>query len=505
MIARPSERSVSELQRTVEVIVEQTPADDIHTHLYAPAFGDLLLWGIDELLIYHYLVAEAFRHLDLPYADFWALPKARQAELVWETLFLDRSPLSESCRGVLTTLQMLGLDVRKRDLPRLRRWFAQQKVDAHIGRCLDLARVKSVCMTNSPFDDLERPVWERGFVGDPRFPAALRIDPLLLDWPLAGPQLARWGYPVSAAVNRRTADQVRRWLADWARRIRARYLMVSLPPSFVYPSHEAGARLLDLAVLPVCRELGLPFALMPGVKRQVNPELRLAGDGVAATDLATVQNLCAAHPGNRFLITVLARENQHELCVLARKFRNLHVFGCWWFTNIPLLIEEMTRLRMELLGLSFTAQHSDARVLDQIIYKWEHSRRILARVLTAKYSDLLATGWTPTRSEIQRDVEDLLGGSFHRFCAGAASQEPDTGPEGGARLLTRRLRPRTPASRAARGYARPTDRDVSPGPARGYAPPTDRDASPAKAGSTALEQFKKKAAASPGLPPVSRA
>ena len=23
------------------------------------------------------------------------------------------------------------------------------------------------------------------------------------------------------------------------------------------------------------------------------------------------------------------------LCVTARKFRNLHVFGCWWFMNVP--------------------------------------------------------------------------------------------------------------------------------------------------------------------------
>ena len=44
-----------------------TPVYDIHTHLYAPAFGDLLLWGIDDLLVYHYLVAEGFRHWDLPY------------------------------------------------------------------------------------------------------------------------------------------------------------------------------------------------------------------------------------------------------------------------------------------------------------------------------------------------------------------------------------------------------------------------------------------------------
>ena len=32
-------------------------------------------------------------------------------------------------------------------------------------------------MTNSPFDDVERAVWDKGFKRDERFTAALRIDP----------------------------------------------------------------------------------------------------------------------------------------------------------------------------------------------------------------------------------------------------------------------------------------------------------------------------------------
>jgi hypothetical protein len=155
---------------------------------------------------------------------------------------------------------------------------------------------------------------------------------------------------------------------------------------------------------------------MLGVKRAVNPALDLAGDGVGRSDLAALQNLCAAHPEVRFLVTVLSRENQHELCVLARKFRNLHIFGCWWFTNIPEVIDEMTRMRLELLGTSFTPQHSDARVLDQVIYKWEHSRRLIARALTCKYLDLASVGWEPTEQEIRRDVAELFGGNFASFC-----------------------------------------------------------------------------------------
>ena len=67
------------------------------------------------------------------------------------------SPISEACRGVLTTLQMLGLDVKKRDLPALRKWFAEQNVDDYITRCMELAGLEKIYMTNSPFDDLERP------------------------------------------------------------------------------------------------------------------------------------------------------------------------------------------------------------------------------------------------------------------------------------------------------------------------------------------------------------
>ncbi len=402
----------------LEEIVHCTPTLDIHTHLYGPAFERLLLWGIDDLLVYHYLVAETFRYLTIPYDKFWALSKKEQADLIWQELFLNHSPVSESCRGVLTTLNLLGLDLKKRDLPGVRRWFAGQDVHQHITRCMELARVKKIYMTNSPFDDEERLVWETGHAGDERFEAALRIDPLLLAWPLTAPRLVNWGYDVRAgSPPQKTFDEVRRFLREWTAKIRARYVMVSLPADFEFPARNITTQLLERAVLPHCREHGLPLALMPGVRRAVNPELKLAGDGVGLSNLVSLQNLCAGFPENKFMATVLARENQHELCVLARKFRNLHIFGCWWFLNVPSLIDEITRLRVELLGLSFTPQHSDARVLDQIIYKWRHSRQVIASVLADQYAALAETGWQLTRAEMERDITELFGGAFERFLA----------------------------------------------------------------------------------------
>src|SRR5678815_6116807 len=103
--------------KEVENIAMTMPVIDVHTHLYDPAFKELLLWGIDDLLVYHYLIAEGFRYFDIPYDKFWSLSKQEQANLIWDALFIRNSPISEACRGVLTTLNALGLDVRKRDLP----------------------------------------------------------------------------------------------------------------------------------------------------------------------------------------------------------------------------------------------------------------------------------------------------------------------------------------------------------------------------------------------------
>src|SRR2546427_8048033 len=146
MSGTASEAKRAALARRVEKIVANTPVFDIHTHLYDPAFKELLLWGIDELLVYHYLVAEAFRYDDAPYEQFWRLPRTRQAELIWNALFVQHSPVSEACRGVLTTLNLLGLDARKRDLPAVRRWVAKQNTAKQLAHCLGLAKVGKICM-----------------------------------------------------------------------------------------------------------------------------------------------------------------------------------------------------------------------------------------------------------------------------------------------------------------------------------------------------------------------
>src|SRR6202166_3235531 len=186
------------------------------------------------------------------------------------------------------------------------------------------------------------------------------------------------------------------------------YMAVSLPDTFEFPKETTGNRLLKEAVLPSCRELNLPLSLMIGVRKQVNPSRRLAGDALGRADLRALENLCREFPDNRFLVSVLSRENQHELCVYARKFSNLMPFGCWWFMNNPSIVEEITRERIEMLGTSFIPQHSDARVLEQVIYKWNNTRRTMSRILSDSYRLLPQDGRGVPRDDTQRDVARLF-------------------------------------------------------------------------------------------------
>jgi hypothetical protein len=427
---------------TVHAALLAQPIVDMHTHLYPPTFGTpdpnptgkvdpdgLMLWGVDELVTYHYLVAEVYRVVPpskLPYEQFWKMPKTAQADHIWKHLFVDRTPVSEACRGVMTSMKRLGLDPAAKDLRDARKWCEEQDPSEQIDRVMELSKVRSITMTNAVFDDNERERWLKDpRVGsDPRFTAVLRIDPILRDWPKASGLLTNWGYAAGAALDAASIESGRKFLRDWIDRMNAVYLAVSLPPDFRFPfegddvAARAGQQALEQIVLPVCAERNLPFAMMIGSKLQVNPALHSAGDMVGQSDVNSIVNLCRAFPGNRFFVTMLARENQHALCVAARKFANLMVFGCWWFLNNPSLIDEITRMRIELLGTSFIPQHSDARVLEQLVYKWEHSRQLIANVMADKYAEMTEAGRPAAEEDVRRDAKLFFSDNFTSYLKG---------------------------------------------------------------------------------------
>ncbi|MGB8459507.1 MAG: hypothetical protein WCE50_17415 [Candidatus Acidiferrum sp.] len=424
--ASDSERlTAGRIFSTVEEVLASTPFVDIHTHLYPPVFGKIGLWGIDELLTYHYLEAELFRSSDIRPDRYWTLSKREQADAIWRTLFVENTPVSEATRGVIAVLNAFQLPTDRPDLAEARAFFKAQTIERHVQRVLEMAGVSVVVMTNDPLDPEETAVWKNGDVKHSQFRAVLRLDRILCTWSAHWQVLASQGYRVDEQASGKSAAEVRRFLMDWQARMQAVYMAVSLPDTFAYPQETVGNRLLKEAVLPACRGLGIPLSLMMGVRKQVNPAIRLAGDAVGRSELKALENLCREFPENRFLVSVLSRESQHELCVYARKFSNLMPFGCWWFMNNPSIVEEITRERIEMLGTSFIPQHSDARVLEQVIYKWHNTRRTLSRVLAESYRLLSEDGRGITRGDIQRDVTRLFRANAEAW-TGLRAPAPDS-------------------------------------------------------------------------------
>ena len=190
--------TLEELEPAVRKAVAEQPIVDLHTHLMPPSFDEMMLWGVDELLTYHYLVCEFFQTAtDIRPDEFFALPKVRapsssparprcqrlrtppsaaasagspprcrcllvaawaaaahpplvvtaqdqQGDMIWDALFVKRSPISEQCRGVVTTLTDLGLSelVAARDIKAIRAWFAAQDPEAYTNLVLKLANIK---------------------------------------------------------------------------------------------------------------------------------------------------------------------------------------------------------------------------------------------------------------------------------------------------------------------------------------------------------------------------
>ena len=414
LIVSASPIPADQIRNTVAEELQAAKFIDIHTHLYKPSLGPIGLWGIDELITYHYLEAELFRFNSITPGKYFSLTKTEKADLIWKTLFIENAPISEATRGVVAVLSAFGLPTTG-DLAEARAFFASREITEHIRDVFRLAGISEAVMTNDPLDPDEAPVWERGTESDPLFHPVLRLDRILNKWDQHWQVLQAKGFDVHPDGSGRTMSEVRRFLEGWVALMKPVYMAVSLPDTFTYPEMSLRVRFLRESVLPICRETGIPMSLMIGVRYLVNPELRLAGDGVGKADLRAVERICLDFPNNRFFISLLSRENQHELCVYARKFANLMPFGCWWFLNNPSMVEEMTRERIEMLGASFIPQHSDARVLEQVIYKWRNTRRTLTPILANTYQTLSEDGRPVSREDIRHGINRLFRSNFENF------------------------------------------------------------------------------------------
>ena len=391
------------LSNKLSNIIDSTTIFDMHTHLFPPSHKNFFLSGFKNLLNYHYLIAELLTATNIDASTFYSYNFEKKASLIWNELFEKRTPVSEACTGVLSILKELNIEINNKNFLSISDEYDNKiQSDKNI---LNYSNVSSLVMTNNPFDLDEWSLFKSTDWDKKIYLASLRLDDLILDYEEAYNKAKN-------QTSKQEQDTIVAYLEKCYQQSKPVYAALSLNLA-TFKTIVDGSMWRNILVWLESKKL--PLSLMLGVKRSVNKDFGLAGDGIGDINLKELSKLCNSFPKNKFLVTCLSLNDQHELTVLSRKHPNLRIFGFWWFMNQPTIIKQVLKMRIDMLGFSFIPQHSDARVTDQLIYKWSHFKKILYPILLEYYENLLYKNFPLSEDILQRDINKLLFGNAKNF------------------------------------------------------------------------------------------
>ena len=377
--------SYDQINFYLERFVFSTKAVDIHTHLYPSKFKNFYKTGLIELLNYHYLVAEFLSSSNFKPQKFYELSDYQKAKIIWNELFLKKIPLSTSTMGILKILQKYEIKSFKTSFDELYSQF--NKTALSESDIFNLAGVKEVVMTNNPFDKGEAKLLNQN--KDLNYKVSIRLDDLFSEKKI---------FHNNQEINRNFL-KIEYYLESIIKKYKPVYFSIS-----TNNFEEFKLKNYFFQILKVLRKHNKPLMILVGVKRNVNPEFRLAGDGLGKPNLNYLEEIIRNNSKNKFLVTCLDNSDHFRMIVLARKFQNIKLFGFWWFTNQESIIKNTLSMRIEMLGDNFLPQHSDARVIDQLVYKWNDFRHYYTEVFTHKYQQLIETGYKLKAEDIEKNV-----------------------------------------------------------------------------------------------------
>jgi len=300
-------------------------------------------------------------------------------------------------------------------------------------KVLKRSNVEKVFLTNDFDDPLE------GFDTD-RYVPCLRTDDLVFH--LGNPEVVERLRQASRcdAGNAATLMAALEAVFGHFAKQRAKACAVSLPPDFQPRPVEEGTvdpiirRLLSGAevsaddswtvshfvfwrLAELCREHGLPFDLMIGVRRNVYPGGVHQGRDLfnRLGSLHQYRDLFNSFPEVTFPVSVLPSDGNQELMAFSWIFPNVVTLGHWWYSNVPAYIENDARARLQAVPSSKQiAYYSDAYKLEFIAPKFNMYRRILAKILANDF--VRERGWTEEQAiELGREV---LRGNVERIFYG---------------------------------------------------------------------------------------
>ena len=248
-------------------IINSAPIFDLHTHLFPPKHEGYFLLGFKNLLNYHYLIAELLTATNIDASTFYSYNDEKKASIIWNELFEKRTPVSEACAGVLSILKELNIEINKKSFLSICDEYDKKiQSDKNI---FELSNVSSLVMTNNPFDLDEWSLFNTNDWDKKIYLASLRLDDLILDYD-----------ETLKKAKDQTSNQentIVNYLEKCYSQSNPVYAAISLNLE-TFNTILEDSMWRDILVWLESKKL--PLSLMLGVKRAVNKDFGLAGDGI---------------------------------------------------------------------------------------------------------------------------------------------------------------------------------------------------------------------------------
>lgn len=384
---RPNYLAYDQIDFYLEKFVFSTKVVDIHTHLFPSKFKSFYKTGIVDLLNYHYLTAELFASSKISPKRYYNLSEIEKAKIVWNQIFINQTPMSTSALGVLKVIQKHDINPNNLKFEELLKEFEENKLSEN--EIFEIAGIKKVVMTNNPFDKKELEILTNN--KDPKYLVSIRLDDF-------------FDYKKNSKIMHELKIKkinIFTFLRQLIKKFKPKYFALS-----TNNFEELNFKNYFDQIMQIIEKYNVPLMLLVGVKRGVNPDYGLAGDGLGKPDFEKLEGILRKYRKNKFLVTCLDHADHFKTIVLARKFQNLNLFGFWWFTNQESIIKDILSLRIEMLNNNFIPQHSDARILDQLIYKWNDFKLYYTEVYSNKYKKLVESGYKIKADDLEKNVYD---------------------------------------------------------------------------------------------------
>ena len=380
----------SQIKFYIEKFVNSTPIFDIHTHLFPSKFKKYYNVGLIKLLNYHYLKAELFSLGNIKIKNFNNLDDNKKAKIIWDNLFLNRYPISTATQGVLRILKIYGVEDVNQKFDKILKITNENQLSEE--DIFKITNINQIVMTNNPFNSEEKKILNLN--KDSKYLPSIRIDDLFMKPKSKNEHLNSWYLSGQEKIKKAIKE--------------IKIIIQTNKPSYFSLSTENFKEFENefffKNFLSLLKETKTPMMLLIGVKRGVNKLYNDAGDGIGTMNLDHLEKILSNFPRNKFLVSCLDYRDQFKLSVLARKFQNLKIVGFWWFNNNESIIENLLKQRFELLGDNFIVQHSDARIIDQLVYKWLDFKSIYIKVMVEKYQKLLSLGYKIKATDLERKI-----------------------------------------------------------------------------------------------------